>query len=64
MTTNEHLKMKMALLNISQTELAEQIGISKPTIISRFNDGNWKYFEILELIRILGIKKPHEVFFQ
>lgn len=64
MSTSDRLKMLMSLHNMSRKDLAEKLGISIPTLRTRLEDGNWKYFEVVSLIDILNIEKPQDVFFQ
>lgn len=54
----------MALHNLSRRDLAEKIGISLPTLISRLENGNWKYYELMLLIDLFKIDNPQEIFFQ
>lgn len=63
MKTLKQLKMLMALHNISHKQLADQLGISAPTLRARMNGGNWGSDEIMILIQVLKIERPQDVFF-
>lgn len=39
-------KIKQLLIKLSKEELAEKIGISRPTLNTRLERGNWKKGEI------------------
>lgn len=64
MYTTKRLKMLMELHDINQAQLAESIGISQPTLRTRFKHNNWKWWEICSLIEILKIERPQDVFFK
>lgn len=64
MNTTKRLKMLMLSRGISQVKLSELIGISQPTLRDRFACNNWKWWEICELIKVLEIDQPQNIFFK
>lgn len=62
--TGSRIKSLMVLNNIKVYELADMLGISEPTLRSRFKDGNFKHREMQILIEVLRIEKPQDVFFK
>jgi DNA-binding Xre family transcriptional regulator len=45
-------KIRLLLLKYEKKELAEKLGISRPTLDSRLKNGNWKKLEIEKIIKL------------
>ena len=58
------LKAQMALLNISGKQIAEYLGINESTFYRKMNnDGDFSRKEINQMIILLKIENPEEIFF-
>lgn len=60
--TNE-LKGIIASRNLSQTKVAEQIGITPKTFYAKMAKGVFGSDEIEKMINVLEIKNPLDIFF-
>jgi len=45
-------KLKLLLLKYEKKELAEKLGISRPTLNTRLEKKNWKKLEIEKLLKL------------
>jgi DNA-binding Xre family transcriptional regulator len=45
-------KLKLLLLKYEKKELAEKLGISRPTLNKRLEKNNWKKLEIEKLLKL------------
>ena len=45
-------KLKLLLLKYEKKELAEKLGISRPTLESRVTNGTWKKLEIEKINKL------------
>lgn len=45
-------KIRLLLLKYEKKELAEKLGISRPTLDSRLNNGKWKKLEIEKINKL------------
>lgn len=55
---------QMALCGMTQAELAKKLGINESTLYRKLNnDGNFSRKEINQIIEILDIDSPREIFF-
>jgi DNA-binding Xre family transcriptional regulator len=45
-------KLKLLLLKYEKKELAEKLGISRPTLDSRLKNGTWKKLEIEKINKL------------
>jgi DNA-binding Xre family transcriptional regulator len=45
-------KIKLLLLKFEKKELAEKLGISRPTLDSRLKNGKWKKLEIEKIMKL------------
>lgn len=62
MTTSKYIKSQMKVHDITHVQLADILGISPPTLRSRFKTDNWRWEEIKILIKVLHIKNPQDIF--
>jgi len=64
MFDKNRLKAQMVLVGISTKELAKRLGIDESTLYRKIqNDGSFTRSEINQMIEILGIENPNEIFF-
>lgn len=45
-------KLKLLLLKYEKKELAEKLGMSRPTLNTRLEKNNWKKLEIEKLLKL------------
>lgn len=45
-------KLKLLLLKYEKKELAEKLGISRPTLDTRLEKNNWKKLELEKLLKL------------
>lgn len=45
-------KIKLLLLKFEKKELAEKLGISRPTLDARLKKSNWKKLEIEKILKL------------
>ena len=62
MTTTKYIKSRMKVYDITHVQLADILGISPPTLRARFKTENWRWGEILTLIKILHVENPQDIF--
>lgn len=48
------IKMLMIEAGLTQSELAEKLGITQPTLSGKFKLDNWKESDLREIARICG----------
>ncbi len=64
MFSKNKLKAQMALSGITAKELANRLNINEATLYRKLQaDGNFTRREINDMIRILDIDDPKEIFF-
>lgn len=64
MFSKNKLKAQMALSGITAKELANRLNINEATLYRKLQaDGNFTRREINDMIRILNIEDPKEIFF-
>lgn len=63
MLNTRELKAQMVRKDITQKKLAEEIGISEKTFISRMKKGVFGTDEAKVIIDVLGIENPEKIFF-
>lgn len=54
LTTSEKIKIELARRNMTQTELAEKLGLNKMTISQRISSNAWKVSELYYIKHELG----------
>lgn len=57
------LRAEIARSGMKYEEVAKELGISTTTLWRRMQTGNFGLEEANQLIRLLGIKNPGEIFF-
>lgn len=63
MTNVQEIKALMVRNEVSRQDLADALGISYNTILTRLKDGNFTSKQMDILVEILHITNPAEVFF-
>ena len=63
MVNTDEIRARMALLGITQKDLAKTIGISEKTMSFKMRSGKFGLEEAKILIQVLDIKNPSEIFF-
>lgn len=64
MFSKNKFRAAIALAGMTSKELAEKMGINESTLYRKINnDGSFSRSEINDIILILGISNPQEIFF-
>ena len=63
MVDTDKLRGAIAERGLSQRKVAFEIGLSETTFYSRMKTGKFSSTEMSNLIKLLDIKKPMEIFF-
>lgn len=64
MFDKKRFRAQMILADITYKELAAKLGINESTLYRKINaDGNFTREEISNIVAILGIDNPQEIFF-
>lgn len=63
MLNRNALKGEIVRNGMTQKEVAEKIGMSEKTFITKMKNGTFGIDDCDKMIAILGIKKPTEIFF-
>lgn len=63
MTNTQEIKALMVRHEVSRQDLADALGVSYSTLLSRLKDGNFSLKQVEVLISKLHIDNPSEVFF-
>lgn len=63
MLNRNALKGEIVRNGLTQKEVAEKIGMSEKTFITKMKNGTFGIDDCDKMIDILGIKKPTEIFF-
>jgi transcriptional regulator len=57
------LRAEMAKAGVTQTKLAEMLGVTPQNLSKKFKRGVFKTNEAEKIIEVLDIKNPTEIFF-
>lgn len=63
MVNVNEIRARMALLGITQKDLAKSLGVSEKTMSLKMSSGKFGLEEAKVLIQILDIENPSEIFF-
>lgn len=63
MLNKRALKVEFVRNGMTQKDVAHALGISEKTLIRRLKEGNFGLDEVNQLIEILHISNPCEIFF-
>lgn len=63
MLNKNALRAEIIRNGLTQKEVAEKIGMSEKTFITKMKNGTFGIDDCDKMITILGIKKPMEIFF-